>query len=98
MPGPEGYQSQTGESALSSAVYIVDTEALAPSTPEAREIFVARIPEGMDLEQERLVYEQCGGQVRHFGETVDTSTVSYQEWLVLNGAEIQYGSDLTQTT
>jgi hypothetical protein len=66
--------------------------------PTEREVFVARIPEGMDLEQERLAYEQCGGQVRHFGETVDISTVSYQEWLILNGAEIQYDSDLTQTT
>jgi|SRR5665213_390881 len=97
MPGFEDHPLAPQETELSSAVYIIDEITHARGIPE-REVFVVRIPFGMDLERERAEYKQRGGQVRTFGQTVDTGMISYQRWLVSRGAEIQDHPDLTQIT
>jgi len=98
MATPERFEAEPQRPELTQAIYIVDEQTMVPTVPEPREVFVARIPEGMDLEAERTAYETCGGQVRRFGEVVDIKTLSYAQWLVARGAQIRYGSDLTQTS
>jgi len=98
MTVPEKFETGPQEPELTQTIYIVDEQAIVPTIPAEREVFVVRIPEGMDLEAEREAYETCGGQIRHFGEVVDIKTVSFGKWLTAKGAEISYDSDLTQTS